>query len=83
MQKTDSRYPYTYAADYLRAFGGVDSGGVKMSRSEASQVRCAVAKALGMDDAELAAKLVDYYIANETEISEKSTRELFAALGIG
>lgn len=80
--KTSSRYPYTYASDYLRAFGGADSSGAKMSRSEASQIRGAVAKALGMDDAELAAKLADYYLANDAEVSEKSMRDLIAALGM-
>jgi len=78
----DSRYPYTYACDYLRGFGGYGDGGVKMSRCDASLIRDAVAKAIGMSDKELAEKLADYYLANEDEINEKSTKCLIASLNV-
>lgn len=76
----DSRYPYTYACDYLRSFGGYDSGGVKLSRSDASEIRKAVAKAIGMEDSKLAEKLADFYRENEQEISKKSAAQLVAIL---
>jgi elongation factor P hydroxylase len=82
MIKVDSRYPYTYSCDFLRAYGGADKDGVRLSRSDASQVRGAVAKALGMPDEELARKLADYYLANEEETSERSMRDLLPALGL-
>jgi predicted protein tyrosine phosphatase len=66
---TDSRYPYTYAADYVRAFvtdfnEEIGMRTTTMSRSEAAQARKAFAIALGMDDAELARKLADAYLAD-------------------
>lgn len=82
MNTSDSRYPYTYACDYLRAYGGADKGGVKMSRSEASAVREAVAKAIGMTDEELAKKLADYYNEHEEEISDYSSNILMRAIGV-
>ena len=69
----DVRYPYTYAADYVRGFvtDYDDTLGMRnttLSRSQASQVRKAFAEALGMDDSELARKLADAYLkAQETE----------------
>jgi len=80
-QQEHSRYPYTYASDYLRQFGGMDKSGVRLSRSDASQIREAVAKALGMDDEELAKKLADYYVANEESLGEAHCKKLMAALG--
>ena len=56
---TDSRYPYTYACDYIRALGPVSSSGVVLSRSNASQIRSGIAEVLGIDDEELAKKLAD------------------------
>ena len=82
-KNSDSRYPYTYACDYLRQFGGVDAGGVRLSRSDASQIRQAIAKAIGMDDEELAKKLADYAQANDAELSEAHMRNLTIALGLG
>ena len=43
MDKTDSRYPYTYAADYLREKVGNDYDKGLMSRSAASQARSVIA----------------------------------------
>lgn len=77
---TDSRYPYTYACDFLRAFGGADKGGVKLSRADASKMREQIAKAIGMTDEELAKKLADYYQANEREVSDYSITTLMHAM---
>lgn len=70
--ENDSRYPYTYACDYLRGLAGYGEGGTKLSRSDASQVRQGIANALGIADDELARKLADYYKANQEEITKKS-----------
>lgn len=61
----DSRYPYTYACDYIRALGPVSSEGVILSRSDASAIRHGIATALGIADEELAIKLADAQLKNE------------------
>lgn len=63
MDKTDSRYPYTYAADYLREKVGNDHDNGLMSRSAASQARSVIAEVLGLEDADVAQKLADAFIA--------------------
>ena len=59
------RYPYTYAADYMRT-ATVDqddlAAGCSISRAQASRIRQAIALAIGMDDDELARKLADQYL---------------------
>jgi hypothetical protein len=79
----DSRYPYTYACDFIRAAGPVGSEGVVLSRSDASQIRQSIAGALGMDDHELACKLADAQLVNEENPDEikRQTARLMAALG--
>lgn len=79
--ENDSRYPYTYAADFVRGLAGYGEGGTKLSRADASQVRQGIAAALGMDDAELARKLADHYKANEAAITEKSVKSFMVAQG--
>ncbi len=76
---TDTRYPYTYAADYVRSLAGYGEHGTKLSRSDASQIRSGIAAALGMDDAELACNLADYYRAHEDAITDKSVAAFVAA----
>ncbi|WP_157378758.1 hypothetical protein [Burkholderia ubonensis] len=73
-----SRYPYTEACDFIRRFSGTynaDIGCVlpSLSRCDASQIREAIAKAIGMDDAELAKKIADYarVLDGRTPASEK------------
>lgn len=75
--KKDTRYPYTYAADYVRMTAR-RSDGELFSRSEAAAVRRTIAAAIGMDDAELAAKMADYYIAHEQEIENAAVARLLA-----
>lgn len=67
---TDSRYPYTYAADYLRMIGGYDERGCKLSRSDAARIREEIAAVVGMPDEDLARKLADQYKANEDAICQ-------------
>lgn len=47
-----SRHPYTHSADFIREIVGPD-----VARSEASQLRQAIAKVIGISDEELAVKL--------------------------
>jgi hypothetical protein len=80
---TNSRYPYTYACDYIRVLGPVDCSGAVLSRADASQIRSGIAKALGIDDEELAEKLADAQLKNDNDpaISERHAQRLIAALG--
>ena len=52
-----------------------------MSRSAASQIREAIAEAIGMDDEELAAKLADAHLDNEKddEFQQRQMRRLLQA----
>jgi hypothetical protein len=49
MKNTDSRYPYTYAADYLREKVKNDDGSF-LSRSVMAQVQQVIADAMGMEN---------------------------------
>ena len=53
-----SRYPYTYAADYLRQ---ISTHG-DLSRADASRIRKTIAAACGIDDATVASALADLYL---------------------
>jgi hypothetical protein len=79
----DSRYPYTYACDFVRAAGPVGSEGVVLSRSDASQICRSISNALGMENHELACKLADAQLVNEENPEElkRQTARLMAALG--
>jgi hypothetical protein len=76
----DTRYPYTYACDFIRAIAGYNKGGTKLSRADASQIRTEIAKVLRIPDEKVARKLADYYLAHKEEITEKSARELVSML---
>jgi hypothetical protein len=80
---TDSRYPYTYACDFIRMAGPVGPGGVVLSRSDANQIRQKLADALNMDDRKLACKLADAELALEADPQalDHQTSRLMAALG--
>ena len=58
----DARYPYTYACDHLRMRVGDDYGKGLISRAAASQMMAVTAKALGISSEELASKIADEYI---------------------
>ena len=51
-----SRYPYTYAADFVRSFAGPN-----LSRSDASSIWRGIATALGLDEQYMAKKLADFW----------------------
>ncbi|MCB4358462.1 hypothetical protein [Quatrionicoccus australiensis] len=79
--ENDGRYPYTYAADYVRGLAGYTEGGTKLSRSDASQVRQGIAKAIGVDDKELAEKLARYYLNNQDVLGDESAKQLAKVFG--
>jgi len=56
------RYPYTYACDYIREQIGNDYGKGFISRAAASRARSLIAKAIGIDDREIACKLADEFL---------------------
>jgi len=62
-----SRYPYTYAADYIRNALPFDVNGCKLSRADVSQIRQAIAKAIGMDDELLAQSLAYAYMKENSD----------------
>jgi hypothetical protein len=64
---SDSRYPYTYACDYIRQAIGDDYGKGLISRSAASIAMSVIAIALGHSNSEqIAIALAD--IAKATEV---------------
>lgn len=75
---SDTRYPYTYAADYIRSIPELGRDGVKLSRSEAAQIRQAIAAAIGMPDVDLACKLADLE-NNKTEADHNKAAEKILA----
>lgn len=82
---TDSRYPYTYACDFVRGLGPVQFGtGVVLSRSDVSKILKGISEAIGMDNHELACKLADAFLKqqDDPEHQEKESKRLLAALGI-
>jgi hypothetical protein len=60
--KDSPRYPYTYAADYLREKVGNDYDKGLISRAAASQARSVIAEALGIPDETVAKELADLYL---------------------
>jgi hypothetical protein len=61
--KTDSRYPYTYAADFLRMRIGNDYGKGLISRGAAAHATALIADVLNISSEEISKKLADAYIA--------------------
>lgn len=72
-----TRHPYTASANYICGLGGYNAGGTKLSLLDACRIRQGVAKALGMDDREVAAKLADYFHEHE-DATIKACAETFA-----
>ena len=77
MDKSSTRYPYTYACDYMR-IAALGFGESSVSRADASAMRKAIAKAIGVDDEELARKIADYYITHEAEIDGTFAKQITA-----
>lgn len=64
-----SRYPYTYACDYLRMLSGKQDNGIspRLSRAQASHIRKTISEVMGLDDEEVAKGLADKFLALEAE----------------
>ena len=62
VMRDSTRYPYTYAADYLRMEIGDDYGKGLISRSAAAHAKKLIADAIGMDEEDLAKHLAEKYI---------------------
>jgi hypothetical protein len=60
MNRDSTRYPYTYACDYIRGIIGPEC-----SRSKASQVRQLLAELAGVDDHEMACRIADKAIKEQ------------------
>lgn len=82
MSSDDSRYPYTYACDFIRSIAGYGEGGTKLSRSDASQIRSQIAQIIGMPDEDLARKIADHYLADQDTIERKQAEEFLSSIGI-
>lgn len=67
-RKKSTRYPYTYAYDYLRAKGPGNGTADGMSRSDASKIVEAISKATGIPNIALCYQLADYYLEHGEEI---------------
>ena len=55
----DTRYPYTYAADYIRGIAGYNKEGTKLSRADASAIIKEIAEKIGQDRETIAKRLAD------------------------
>lgn len=76
----DSRYPYTYAADYIRGIAGYNENGTKLSRSDASQIRQVFSDILefygvGINDYMFACMLADRELQKEEWVNQKQAEE--------
>jgi hypothetical protein len=77
---SDSRYPYTYACDYIRGLASRSGMSTKIDRCDASKIISGVALVVGLSHEDLAIKLADYYKAHERELEEASMKEFMQAL---
>ncbi len=78
-----SRSHYTNSADYIRSLGPCSKEGVVLSRSDASQIRQGISKAISMDDEKLSMLLSDALENKSPEEIEKDMKKLITAIGCG
>jgi hypothetical protein len=76
----DTRYPYTYAYDYVRSLAGYTKGSTKLSRADAAQICLGIAKALHTDHKALTEQLAAFYKEHEEEITEHDTEVLLSQI---
>jgi hypothetical protein len=74
MDRTHSRYPYTYACDFVRQhttewqeISGIRLQVPALSRGTASQVMHAFEKVFGLSHEDMARKLADYAIEHQED----------------
>lgn len=58
----DSRYPYTYACDYIREKVGDDYGKGLISRAAASQTMHVIAESIGIEVEDVAKSLASMFL---------------------
>ena len=75
-----SRHPYTYAADFVRSLGPINSAGVVLSRSDAAHIHREIAKAIGMDEEQMAIKLSEAEQAKSEEDIQQQGQKLIRAM---
>lgn len=75
-----SRHPYTYAADFVRHYGGYNERGTRLSRSDASRIISAIADEIGLTKEELSIKLSEAYVAKENTLTSEGTRNAAEAI---
>jgi len=68
----DTRYPYTYAADYIRSLAGYNENGTKISRSDASMIIHHIAMLMEMDKESLANTIADAELEKTDEDHRKA-----------
>jgi len=81
-RSSGSRYPYMLAADLLRSVGPVNSGGLVLTRVDASAIIQLVANALSISKKELSEKLANYYLDNEDALTEDSAYTILSQLAM-
>lgn len=77
-----SRHPYTHSCDFIRALAGHNQHGAILGRSEASQIRQGIAKAIGMTDEELAIKLSEAQQAKTEDELHAEAEQVLKAMGL-
>lgn len=69
MDKSHSRYPYTFSADYIRGLATErHETGLNipvLSRSQAASIVSGIAEIIGMSHAELSAKIADKFLKEQ------------------
>ena len=76
-----SRFPYTYAADYIRSIAGYNEQGTKLSRADVSQILQHIANILGMEKEELAEKIAYQELEKTDEDYGRQLNEFLKATG--
>jgi len=77
---TDSRYPHTYADDYIRGIAGYNQHGTKLSRSDAGEVIKAMCEATGQDYYQVLCALADCELNKTEEDHERQAQEFLASI---
>jgi len=78
----DSRYPYTYADDYIRGVAGCGPGGTKIGRSDAGNIIEAICNAAGQDYYTVCCALADCELAKTEEDIEQQALEALRSLNL-
>ena len=71
--QNNARYPYTYAADYLRMSLGRETD---LSRREVSYLLTLIAEASDLDKRQLCCNLADTFIEHENDLVEKTAERV-------